>query len=472
MNARMQMFVKIAPVLLILLIGCKKEEPAGPGAITPTTASLSGIIIDAVTFQPLSGASVILQNSVGTSATTSGPSGTYSFSVDLLTNNTFASSLTVTASGYLLKTVSFNLSPGSSVQNVNLDRDTTTPVVPVSGYANTIAYVGPTGIKLSVYGVGGQESALFAFEVRDSLGFAITANRADTVLFQLNGPPTAGGAYVSPAGAVTSGAGRVSAVVNSGTISGTLQLSASLRRDADGVVITSSPVKVIIHGGAPDQAHFAIGANPYNAQAYGVIGKSASAITAIVGDKYGNPVAPNTAVYFSTDQGVVGEGGFTDADGFVGAFLHSGSNFSVNGFGQVNAWTVDQNAALIKDSLTFLFSGPPIIANVLISGGGPLTVDASTQKTITFNVYDARLNPMPKGSVISVSKEGGASATFSKVAPDATFPDTMSPFWTSFSFVVSKDVSASPAVTGGFTVTIQVITSRGNASYSIVGTVL
>lgn len=474
MNAIMKAALKIAPLLLMLFLSCKPEEPTSPGTTpsTPTTANLSGIVTDQVTTQPLSGASVILQNSAGTNATTTGSSGTYSFSVDLGTTNPLASTLTVTASGHLTQVTSFQLAPGSAVQNVVLQRDTTTPIVPVSGFANTIAYVGPPGIKLSVYGVGGQESAIFAFEVRDSLGFPITANRADTVSFSISGIPVTGGAYVSPTGALTSGAGRVTAVINSGTIAGTVQLIASLRRDADGVVISSSPVKVIVHGGLPDQAHFAIGANPYNSQSYGIIGKSASVITAIVGDKYGNPVAPNTAVYFSTSQGVIGEGGFTDADGFVSTNLHSGSNFSSNGFGQINAWAIGEGSVTVQDSIPFLFSHLPIIDSVLINGGaGPLVVDALTQAVVTFRLADLLGNPMAGGTSVTVTKEGGASATFSKVAPDGTLPDTMSPFWTVFSFVVSKDVAASPAVNGGFSVTIQVTTVRGNASYTIQGTV-
>jgi len=473
MKALLKTLVRIAPLLLMLFLSCKKEEPTDTGTTpsTPTTANLSGIITDAVSIQPLASASVILQNSAGTTSTSTGASGTYSFSVDLGTETPLSSSLTVTAGGHLTQIVNFTLAPGNTVQNVILQRDTTTPIVPVSGYANTIAYVGPTGIKLSVYGVGGQESALFGFEVRDSLGFPITSNRADTIQFSISGIPVAGGAYVTPSGAITSGAGRVVAVINSGTIAGTLSLIASLRRDQDGAIITSSPVKVIIHGGSPDQAHFAVGANPYNSQSYGIIGKSASVVTAIVGDKYGNPVAPNTGVYFATSQGVIGEGGFTDADGFVSANLHSGSNFSSTGFGQVNAWTIGANSATIADSLTFLFSGYPIIDDVQIVGGGGLIVDDATQKVVTFRVYDSLGNPMQRGSAVSVSKEGGATATFSKIAPDGVLPDTMSPLWTFFSFVVSKDVAASPAVNGGFTLTIQVSTPRANASYSIQGTV-
>jgi len=37
--------------------------------------------------------------------------------------------------------------------------------------------------------------------------------------------------------------------------------------------------------------------------------------------------------------------------------------------------------------------------------------------------------------------------------------------------VVSKDVAATPAVNGTFSVTIQVTTPRGNASYTVQGTV-
>jgi len=474
MNAFLNTLLKIAPLFLVLFLSCKQaEEPTEPGLTpaTPTSVVLSGIITDQATTQPLSGASIILQNSAGTNATTSGSSGTYLFNVDLGTTTPLNSTLTVSAAGHLTQVTNLSLAPGNAVQNVVLPRDTTTPIVPVSGFANTIAYVGPAGIKLSVYGVGGQESGIFAFEVRDSLGFPITSTRADTVSFSISGAPVAGGAYVSPSAALTSGAGRVTAVINSGTIAGTVSLIASLTRD-DAVVIRSAPVKVIVHGGLPDQAHFAVGANPYNAQVYSIIGKSASTITAIVGDKYGNPVAPNTAVYFTTTQGIIGEGGFTDADGFVSVGLHSGANHSVNGFGQINARTIGENSVTVEDSIPILFTDLPIIDSVLINGGaGPLVVDAATQAVVSFRLYDFLGNPLTGGSGITVTKEGGASATFSKVAPDGTLPDTMSPFWTYFAFVVSKDVAATPAVNGTFSVTIQVTTPRGNASYTVQGTV-
>ncbi len=472
MKAYLKTILKFAPVLLMLFVSCKKEEPTAPGSvpITPTTANLSGIITDSNTSQPLSGASIILQNTAGTNSTTSGASGTYSFSVDLGTTTPLASNLTVSAPGHYTQVVSLTLSPGSTVQNVILQTDTTAPVVPVSGYANTLAYVGPAGIRLSVYGVGGQESAIFTFEVRDSLGFPITSNRADTVTFTISGVPVTGGAYVSPGAGITGGSGRVAAVINSGTVSGSLELTASLRRDADGVILVSSPVKVLVYGGKPDQTHFAVGANPNNVFGYYIIGRT-STITALVGDKYGNPTAPGTAVYFGNpQQGVITTNtGFTDERGFATGLLITGANHAPNGLGYVYARTIGENLQTVLDSVMVLFSGNAYIANI-VAAAPPLAVDNTTQAVVNFNVWDERNNPLAAGTTIA-AEIVGASAIVSTVSPTSALGDVISPFWTNFSVTVSKNLEAVPVVTGPFTLTITVNGPNGSATGTIQGTV-
>ena len=471
MKAYLKTILKFAPVLLMLFVSCKKEEPTAAGTpITPTTASLSGIITDSNTSQPLSGASIILQNSAGTNSTTSGASGTYSFIVDLGTTSPLTSSLNVSAAGHYPQTVNLQLAPGNTLQNVVLQTDTTAPVVSVSGYANTLAYVGPAGIRLSVYGVGGQESAIFTFEVRDSLGFPITSNRADTVTFSISGVPVTGGAYITPGSGITGGSGRVAAVINSGTVSGSLQLTASLRRDFDGVIITSSPVKVLVFGGKPDQTHFAVGANPNNVFGYYIIGKT-SVITALVGDKYGNPAAPGTAVYFGNpQQGVITTGtGFTDDKGFATGLLITGANHAPNGLGYVYARTIGENLVTVLDSVMVLFSGNAYIAN-LAAASPPLTVDNTTQALVTFNVWDERFNPLASGTTISADVVG-ASAIVSTASPTSALGDVISPFWTSFNVTVSKNQEAVPVVTGPFTLTITVSGPNGSATGTIQGNV-
>lgn len=457
-------------IAFVVMKGCKpEEEPSAPPPIT--TVDLTGTVTDSRTSAPLNAAVVRLTNSITTLVDTTDATGVYSFTLDLGDQDNVATNLQITKNGYQTKTESITLTKGSMVRNITLDVLTTPPPPvgpPPSGYPASIAFSSISSNKISVYGVGALESTTIEYEVRDSSGFPVTIDRQDTVSFRLVGRPVTGGAYVSPARVLSNQAGRVKTIVNSGTISGPLQLVAELRRDVDGVVVASEPVQIIVHGGKP--VNFAIGANPFNAQAYGIISKSVSTITAVLGDRYGNPATPS-AVYFETTQGTIDEGGVSDLDGFVSVPIHSGVQFSSNGFGTVRAWTLGENGVEVRDSLTFLFTGLPRIDSVYWGGAPTAVVDANTQRTVTFRLYDDRLNPMPKGTSITVTKEGGASAVASKVVPDASLPDTMSPFWTYFSFVLSKDVAATPSVNGSATFTITVTTPRGSASANVPVTV-
>ncbi|MBI2618806.1 MAG: Ig-like domain-containing protein [Ignavibacteriales bacterium] len=465
MNFTLRALTKVVPLVLIVLLSCKKDEPTGPLGATPTTAIVTGVVSEQGTALPLSAVAIGLTTASQTYNTTSANDGSYNFTIDLPDSNAASGTMNLSKSGYRSASRVVSLVPGASqTQDFQLQRDTTTilpPPAPGSGYANTIAYVSGS-VQLAIYGVGGTESAILTFEARDSLGFPITSAVADTINFSITGVPVAGGAYVSPTSAFTNSAGRAATVVNSGTIAGTLQLTASLTRDTDGQQVVSSPVRILIHGGLPDQAHFSLGANPRNVFGYGYIGGTGG-ITVLVGDRFGNPVQPGTAVYFTTTQGVITtNSGQTNVQGFATVTIISGNPFSPDGFGQVTARTLGENGVQVLDSIPHLFSADPIIA-ITSSPGPPIVVDSTTQATITFTVYDLNLNPVAGGSTIAVEVTGGAPAVVSRVSPSNTIPDTQSSFWTSFSVNISKDPNATP--TGPppypFSVTITVTTPGG-----------
>jgi hypothetical protein len=431
---------------------------------------MSGQVTQAGSGPAIPGATVSVVNQGVTFSANTDATGNYSVTVSLSDTLPETVSVTVSASGFQTLTQNVVLVPNQTTDTdfqLSLNTTPVPPPPPGGGYANTLAYVGVTTVSLAVYGVGGAESAVITFEARDSLGSPILPIRADTVSFSISGIPITGGAYITPTSGLTNTSARVSTVVQSGTVAGAIQLVASLTRDTDGVVVRSSPVKVLIHGGLPDQAHFGIGANPFNVPGYYRIGATSS-ITALVGDRHGNPVAPGTAVYFGNPgQGLITTTtGYTTVDGFASVTLYTGVNHSPNGLGTIYAETVGENSVRVRDSLTVLFSGNSTIANL----SGPVVVDATTQAVVTFNVWDERQNPLAAGTTITATVDG-ASAIVSKVAPTGALSDVISPFWTSFSVVVSRNNSAEPLVTGPFTLTISVSGPNGAAERTITGTV-
>ncbi len=457
----------LAVLLVALFLSCKSDSPTGPGA---NAAVMSGQVTQAGAGTSIAGATVaVVYQSQGFSATTDA-SGNYSLTIGLADTLPATVPVTISASGYQTATQNVVLQPNqTTTANFQLSLNTTPvpPPPPGGGYANTIAFVGSTTNSLAIYGVGGTESAVITFEARDSLGSPILPARADTISFSISGIPLTGGAYITPTSGLTNTAARVSTVIQSGTVPGAVQVVATLTRDTDGAVIRSTPVRILIHGGLPDQAHFGIAANPYNVPGYYRQGRT-SVITALVGDKYGNPVQPGTAVAFNNpEQGIITTNATTSLDGFATATLYTHPvTHTANGLGWIYAETVGENGVRVRDSVTVLFSGNTNIANV---APATFTVDNTTQATITFNVWDERFNPLSAGTSIATEIDGAIRV--SKASPTAALDDVISPFWTSFSVTITKDLDATGPFPQAATVVITVSGNNGTQSVRVTGTI-
>jgi hypothetical protein len=452
-----------------LLVGSCKDptEPSnggnGGGGGTPaTTATVSGNVKDSRSpFPPVSGATVALSvpsKSISRSTQTA-LDGTFSFSVDLgdTLPPSVSGTLTVTKTGYMQKVSQTTLQPGGTTQvpEIVVDRDTSSTIGggTAGGRANSIAFVGSNVNRLSVRGVGGNETAYITYEARDSLGFPITFDNRDTIKFTVT---SLGGAYVSPVEVITNASGLASTTVNSGTVSGTLQIVAKLVRDSDGATIQSEPIRIIVHGGLPDQNHMSIATSRFNLPGLAFVGRSAT-ITVLVGDKYSNPVAPNTAVYFSTSIGVVTtSSGFTNDNGFANVTLFTGNPTGINGFGHVKATTFGEAGLIVHDSIRILFSGTPIIT---YPGADTFSTGVGRCTNFSFTIADVNGNPISPGSTIALAVESSTSFTTS---PSITMPDVQSsgPGTTAFTFALC-DVLEEPPEGGGATVSI-VVTWEGN----------
>lgn len=462
-------------IFLIALVvkSCKPEEPTSASDLAVT---VTGKVVEAGTFLAVDSALITLTNAQGTQTGFTNRFGDYSVVVQLTERKTLQSAFNVSKPGYVSKTLTLTLNPGEVItQDLTLQPDTSGSSAgggtATTGYPNTIAFLGASPSEISVFGVGGRETSIILAEVRDSAGNPIKATVADTVEFSIAGPPVAGGAFIVPNRVITNAIGRVSTTVNSGTVSGPIQVTARMRRDLDGKIIQSLPIRLLVHGGAPDSNHISVAATRLNLPGLSFFGLT-SGITAYLGDKYGNPVAPGTAVYFSTNQGIITTtGGFTDANGQAQATLFSALPIQPNGFGTVRVTTVSATGFPIVDTMRILFSGEPVISAVQVTSGS-LNVDNTTQGTISFRVTDVNGNPVSAGTTISVTIKG-ASAVASEISPHNKIPDTQSQSWTTFSFVVSKDQDADPPKLGPYTISI-VVEHPGpyvGAKWTLTGTV-
>jgi hypothetical protein len=451
--------VLVSIVVALTLTSCKEESDTGGPAARVTQATITGTVRDGKNNTPLAGASVnlsVLSKGIDVTKTSSSTGG-FSFTVDL--GDTFRTSgtLTITKSGYKDYITNVTLLPGqvSSLPDILVERDTTTSVGGGgTTFANTIAFISAIPTQLSVRGVGGEETSILTFEARDSLGVPIDFNHRDTIAFVLSGAPVAGGAYVSPPRAVTNASGRVAVTVNSGTISGSLQIVARLRREADGVTIQSEPARMLIFGGLPDQRYFSIAATRLNVPGLTLNGKT-SDVSVIVGDKYGNPVAKGTAVHFFTDIGIVTTNtGFTDENGFATATLYSGNPRGVNGFGYVKARTVGEGGVTVIDSVRMLFSGPP---SVITEIGIHLdTIPQEGCNVFRVRVSDVNGNPLTSGTTITPTLLTLSTVNISP--PTIRMPDTQlqGPGGTEFLFTFC-DVKEDTPIGGNVDVYITVV---------------
>lgn len=272
-----------------------------------------------------------------------------------------------------------------------------------SGYASNILLLEQSAQSIGVRESGSREVAQITFQVADSLGRPIVLDKAVDVRFRLGAHP-GGGEFIYPTTARTDNNGKVTVNVSSGTRAGVVQLVAEADVVSGGAArtIRSKPVSLAIHGGLPDQRHFSLGPAKFNFPGLNTFGLR-NAISVIVGDKYGNPVKPGTAVYFTTTHGVIGGSTLTDADGQGGVDLLSANPLphATRGIAVVTARTAGEQGVptdTVTSQTPVVFSGLPIVSV------SPLAARLNQSYNVT--VQDQYGNPLAEGTSIAVQVEG------------------------------------------------------------------
>ncbi len=365
------------------------------GAVT-----LSGRVVDLTTNDPIPDALVTATVATPADEATAVSDSTGRFSLDIEVDGPVDVTLTASKDDARVERTiraSTDLDP---IRDLSL-RLAMTEQVEEPGSPSNILLQSQSANVIGVVESGATEVSRITFQVTDSAGQAIDIDQSVEVRFRLGQEP-GGDAFVAPETAMTDNNGEVTANLSSGTQAGVVQVVAEATA-RDGSTIRSKPVSVTIHGGLPDQEHFSLAPEQFNFAGLTRFGLT-NPISVIVGDKFGNPVVPGTAVYFTTDAGVIGGSVQTNQQGRGSVDLTSARPLPLNGgVGVVTAETADENEARISDQIPILFSGR---TQVVVS-----PAVARLGQTYSLTVTDVQNgNPLEAGTTISVTAEGNEVA--------------------------------------------------------------
>ena len=328
--------------------------------------------------------------------------------------STFAVELQFSKVGFAMETFPVNAKVGETIQVPDMvlqqvGADTVinpTDTLRASGPAKHITVLNQTTTHIYIKGSGLIESAVLNFIVTDANGIKVDRkHRVQVKFYILNGPN--GGEYIYP-DTMTTRDGYVYTVLNSGTIAGAVQIVAEA--EAEGETIRSNPIRVAIHGGLPDQEHFSIVAEKANIAGrahYGITDQ----LTAFVGDKYSNPVAPGTIVYFKSDYCIVEGSAVTDELGRATVRLISSAPIPpeplVNPFATITAYTYSDTlgSKTIQSSTKVLLTD--VVAPIEVEPTSFTYSDLNEPVQFSYKVHDIWGFPLVSGTSINVDATAG-----------------------------------------------------------------
>ncbi len=161
----------------------------------------------------------------------------------------------------------------------------------------SIAFISATPDHIAILGTGGDESSTVIFKVLDVNGDPI--NDQD-VTFELS--TDLGGINISPLNATTNADGEVQTVVNSGTVSTSIRVKATIT--GSDPAISSQSKLLVLSTGIPDQDSFSLSASILNPEGWDIDGNEVE-VTARLADAFNNPAPDGTAVSFTTEGGSI-----------------------------------------------------------------------------------------------------------------------------------------------------------------------
>lgn len=462
--------VMIALMLALLSSSCKEQGTnPPPGGVTVSPATINGKIFSYSALQrttrPLNGATVKLITAEGTDSFQIASDTNY-FSRSVTFVDTSAINLTISishANHSEFDSPVLVIRPNTTYTRSDTLRDTSsTPVVPGAAKVASIYLVKVSSNQIAVRGSGGQETSTITFVANDRAGNPIPAQ---LLKFSLKG--VGGGAFLFPDSSLTDSKGQVLTILTSGILAGVFQVQAMC--DTGGTKrVTSSPVPITVAGGMPDSTHFSIAFEKMNIPGWIYFGLK-DKITAFVGDKYGNPVQPKTAVYFATSGGIISASAYTSDDGSATTSLQSAEPRPGGGLAKIIASTIGDTGKVLKDSGYVCFSASPIIAST-----DSLNIQDGSAIAFHFSVSDLNARPMSAGTTIAVSLDGNGAKQL-KMSGDITntLTDHVNggPGVTNFAVTI-QDTLAGSLTSQAYSLTVEVQGPNGNLKATYNGQVL
>lgn len=179
--------------------------------------------------------------------------------------------------------------------------------------AQSIRFDSATPSLITLKGTGSDEVSQVVFTVVGPDGLALAGV---PVTLKLNN--TLGGVCIVDASLcktevvrVSDGTGKVTAVVQSGSIATSVRVTATASSTGGGTISTQSS-RLVVSTGIPDQDSMSISASEHNPPTY-VDGYEVDVVIRMA-DAFNNPVPEGTAVYFTTSGGLIDDLCYTEAD--------------------------------------------------------------------------------------------------------------------------------------------------------------
>jgi hypothetical protein len=271
--------------------------------------------------------------------------------------------------------------------------------------------------------------------------------------------------------------GNASVSYSSGTISGSVRIRAicgSIQAISTELQIYSGPPYIEDINNGCLSSHLAVGANPINFYGWYTVNYTTT-LTAVVGDRYNNPVPAGTAVYFTTSGGVINTAtGFTDPMGVASVTMLSGAPYPTlqrwlttlrdpntnalitcnpnpgqDGVAMVLASSegVDSSgaSAIAWGTCNVIFSGPidsMYVFSATVNGDPTIReLYMGESAVITFRLFDVNHHPIVPESVINCSANAGT------VYPGAISTNDPGQIQYTISFTNSLTTSDDPVAT-------------------------
>ncbi|MCH7495225.1 MAG: hypothetical protein IH825_03900 [Candidatus Marinimicrobia bacterium] len=431
-----------------------------PIVSTGSKATVKGVVVDDVFFDPIEGAQI---RAIGHDETTlTSELGNFSLSIAIKIDESNVLDLIFSQEDFVTDTLlNVTLTVDSTITLANQELTPANRAGPPSNA--TIFNV--TRTSISIKGAGGEEeSTELTYRLQDVNGITLDRYRPTEVSFSLFGP--GGGEFLSPLVATTDADGLVRTALNSGTKAGVVQVIATF--DPGTGAIISLPTPIAIHGGHPDSAHFTLTSTLNIA---GLVSIREANVSAILGDKFSNIVRPGTAVQFQSKYGIIEGSDVTDENGRASVTLLSSNPLpltSDSGFVLITGETKDENGNSIFATTLMLWSGHTLVE--MVGFPGSFTIAEAGSETFTVRVADIEFgNPLEGGSTIDISASVG-SISGSAIVPDTQVKGITT---TLFDFTLRDDqpFEDPPAPPFPSTVTILVSSPNGNVQIQISGTI-